>query len=316
MTRLFVLCLVLTAGNIFAGGKPQAASNATPTDFQDELREAALPPEQPPPGRAEQVMKALVAAYPQRIEKAEFRNGDWAVLMRDNWYYYAGGRLLPEELLYRAADFVPQAFYNYLSELPPWKEPSPEESARLREMTKNRTYSPTKRSQHFFDDLWRAHGRDESYDRLKTIRFLGKSVMVHYAILEDLSLVEERILAEAKTDSQVRSWINNISTIDCWSWRNIADTQTRSYHAYGVAIDILPKSLGGKETYWLWASNKRPEWWRVSYNERFHPPAAVIKAFEAYGFVWGGKWQFYDTMHFEYRPEILILSGMGLTGLR
>jgi hypothetical protein len=29
-----------------------------------------------------------------------------------------------------------------------------------------------------------------------------------------------------------------------------------------------------------------------------------------YGFIWGGKWLFFDTMHFEYRPEILILSGM------
>ncbi|MBP9613702.1 MAG: M15 family metallopeptidase, partial [Sulfurospirillum sp.] len=25
---------------------------------------------------------------------------------------------------------------------------------------------------------------------------------------------------------------------------------------------------------------------------------------EKYGFVWGGRWYHYDTMHFEYRPEL------------
>jgi len=134
--------------------------------------------------------------------------------------------------------------------------------------------------------------------------------MVHYSILEELSLVEEQILAAAKTDPQVQSWVNNISTMEGWNWRNIADMQSRSFHSYGAAVDILPKSLGGKETYWLWAIRKRADWWNVSYNERFHPPSAVIKAFEKYGFIWGGKWLFFDTMHFEYRPEIFILSGM------
>ena len=39
------------------------------------------------------------------------------------------------------------------------------------------------------------------------------------------------------------------------------------------------------------------------------PPETFIEAFERRGFVWGGKWFFYDTMHFEYRPEILALNG-------
>jgi hypothetical protein len=30
----------------------------------------------------------------------------------------------------------------------------------------------------------------------------------------------------------------------------------------------------------------------------------VIKAFEDEGFIWGGKWEQYDNMHFEYRPEM------------
>lgn len=321
MVRLIVICFVLAAGNVFAAGKIQpsqavASSETLPTMPYPESPPGSSPPEQLIPDKAEQVMKALAAAYSDRIARAEFRNGDWAVLLRDTWYYYAAGRLLPEDLRDRAADYDSQPFYNYLSELPPWKEPSPEEAARFRDMANNRNRNPPKRSQHFYDALWRAHSRDESYQRVKSLRFLGNTVMVHYAILEELSLVEERILAEAKTDPQLRSWINNISTLDGWNWRSIANTQSRSFHAYGAAIDILPKSLGGKETYWLWAARRKPDWWNISYNQRFHPPAAVIRAFEAYGFVWGGKWLFFDTMHFEYRPEIFILSGKTLSDLR
>jgi hypothetical protein len=38
------------------------------------------------------------------------------------------------------------------------------------------------------------------------------------------------------------------------------------------------------------------------------PPVSVIAAFEHEGFVWGGKWLFFDTMHFEYRPEIIVMA--------
>ena len=36
----------------------------------------------------------------------------------------------------------------------------------------------------------------------------------------------------------------------------------------------------------------------------------VIKTFESFGFIWGGKWGNFDTMHFEYRPEIFVLSSI------
>jgi hypothetical protein len=250
----------------------------------------------------------LAAAYPGRISRVEFRGGDWALRLQDSWYYYAGGKLLPEALLEKAADYDPQPFYRYLAELPPWKEPDPEDAARFRAMTENRSQNPPRRSQHFFDDLWRAHNRAESYERVKSIRFFGSPVMVHYSIMEELALVEEQIREAAKTDPAVRQWAAGISTLDGWNWRSIADTHSRSFHAYGAAIDILPKSLGGKETYWLWAARTKPDWWNIPYSRRFHPPAGVIRAFESQGFIWGGKWLFFDTMHFEYRPEILLLN--------
>jgi len=262
------------------------------------------------PARAERIMKALVVAYPGLVEQAQQRNGDWAVLLRGTWYYYAEGRILPENIRNRASQYDPQPFYNYVKELPPWQTPSPEAAERFRNMSAHRRQNPPKRSRHFYDALWRAHSREESYERAKSIRFLGVPVLVHYSILEELSLVEEKILSDAKTDMTIRAWISNISKLEGWNWRDIAETESRSFHAYGAAIDILMKSSGGKETYWLWTLRTKPEWWNIPYSQREHPPDAVIKAFESRGFIWGGKWLYFDTMHFEYRPEILILSGM------
>ena len=264
-------------------------------------------------------MKAFAAAYPDRLGPAEKRDGDWAILLGVVWYYYAEGRLLPEELRGEAANYTGQPFYTYAAELPPWKPPSAEESERMRLMTENRQRqerSSIRRSQFFYEALWRIHNRDESWDRVKQIRFLGFPVMIHYSILSELSLVEERILKEAKINPEVRQWINSLNTVEGWSWRNIAASQSRSFHAYGAAIDLLPRSTGGLATYWQWTAQTNPEWWTVPYSQRYQPPPGVIKAFESFGFVWGGKWTVYDTMHFEYRPEILVYSNIPLVDHR
>jgi hypothetical protein len=277
--------------------------------------EPAAPPERPS-SRAETVMKALAAAYPDRIGPAEFRGGDWAVPLRGVWFYYANGRLLPEDLREQAEEYDPQPFYTYPEELPAWRAPTPEESERMRDMMEQRRLHPAKRSQRFFDDLWRAHDKDESWERVKQIRFLGHTVLVHYSILEELSLVEEQILKEAQTNAPVKQWIGGIKSRDGWNWRNIAATVSRSFHSYGAAIDILPKSQGGAATYWQWSARSNPEWWTIPYSRRLHPPVEVVKIFESFGFIWGGKWTTYDTMHFEYRPEILFFSGLPLSDLR
>jgi len=314
--RLFCVILIFLPVFCFAQSDRNDRSDRNNQNERNDRTNQNNRTEQNPLQRAEQVTKALAAAYPGIIERAEYRNGDWAVLMRGTWFYHTSGRMLPSELRTQAAKYDPQPFYNYLRELPPWQAPTPEAAERFKNMADNRSRNPPKRSQHFFDALWRAHTRDESYDRVKSIRFLGHSVMVHYLLLEKLSLIEEQIRSDAKNDPEIRAWISNINSLEGWNWRPIAQTQSRSFHAYGAAVDILPKSAGGKESYWLWASRTKPEWWNIPYSQRLHPPAGVIKAFESYGFIWGGKWLYFDTMHFEYRPEILILSGMEISTFR
>jgi hypothetical protein len=82
-------------------------------------------------------------------------------------------------------------------------------------------------------------------------------------------------------------------------WRFIAGTQRLSNHSFGSAIDLNVKL----SDYWRWdggaglASFSRKNW-----------PIEIIEAFERHGFIWGGKWWHYDTMHFEYRPELIAFA--------
>jgi hypothetical protein len=68
-----------------------------------------------------------------------------------------------------------------------------------------------------------------------------------------------------------------------------------SMHGYAAAIDLNLKF----SDYWLWTDAKGP----VRYRNRM--PQQIVEIFERHGFIWGGKWNHYDTMHFEYRPELL-----------
>ena len=53
--------------------------------------------------------------------------------------------------------------------------------------------------------------------------------------------------------------------------------------------------------YWRWS--KPDKTGRYRYRNRV--PLEIVELFERHGFIWGGKWYHYDTMHFEYRPELL-----------
>jgi hypothetical protein len=79
-------------------------------------------------------------------------------------------------------------------------------------------------------------------------------------------------------------------------------------------VDLLEKAQAGMETYWQWTAAKGIDWHSVPVEKRQNPPVAVVRAFEEQGFIWGGRWPRYDTMHFEYHPELLILGTGRETG--
>ena len=85
-----------------------------------------------------------------------------------------------------------------------------------------------------------------------------------------------------------------------YSCRSIARTRRLSFHSYGAAIDLNLRF----SDYWLWKANTDVPAWRNRI------PAAIVEIFERHGFIWGGKWYHYDTMHFEYRPELVAVAKM------
>jgi hypothetical protein len=82
-----------------------------------------------------------------------------------------------------------------------------------------------------------------------------------------------------------------------YNCRPIAGTGRPSAHGLGIAIDLAE----AHSHYWLWSKPDADG--RVIYKNEV--PWEIVRIFEKYGFIWGGKWYHYDTMHFEYRPEIL-----------
>lgn len=90
-------------------------------------------------------------------------------------------------------------------------------------------------------------------------------------------------------------------SLGTFNWRIIAGTKRLSMHSFGIAIDFeLPNKLG---RYWRWDKNHKTNGFPVAIisDEKLN---RVVDIFEQHGFIWGGKWWHYDSIHFEYRPEL------------
>jgi hypothetical protein len=89
-------------------------------------------------------------------------------------------------------------------------------------------------------------------------------------------------------------------TAGTYNCRVVAGAKYMSMHAYAAAIDINAKYAN----YWRWALDDRgePKWANQI-------PIQIVGIFEKHRFIWGGYWYHYDTMHFEYRPELLPSEG-------
>jgi hypothetical protein len=82
-----------------------------------------------------------------------------------------------------------------------------------------------------------------------------------------------------------------------YNCRVIAGTKRQSAHSHAIAIDIALRH----SDYWR---NAKPDEERAyAYANKI--PMEIVRIFEKHGFIWGGKWHHYDTMHFEYRPELV-----------
>lgn len=144
-------------------------------------------------------------------------------------------------------------------------------------------------------ELYRATygaSRKEVSRRLAKVRFFGLRYPFHERAAAALQRVVARLEPLVAADRSLAPFVRNIG--GTWSWRRIAGSASLSAHAWGIAIDLNVE----RGHYWRWKRRREPLVWRNRY------PQAIVDAFEAEGFVWGGRWQHFDTMHFEYRPEL------------
>jgi hypothetical protein len=167
------------------------------------------------------------------------------------------------------------------------------------------------------------YGKTESEARanLVNVPFLNQSVMFQKKLgaANALTAVGKELMATAKTDAAVAKFLAPFTSKKInlremtFSWRDIAGTHRRSAHSWGTAIDLLN---GVGPQYWLWDERHdhpaRAAKGESGYHDIHYIPTRapifnqkVAEIFEKHGFIWGAKWNHYDTMHFEYRPEFI-----------
>lgn len=254
---------------------------------------------------ARQVFEALLRAYPDRISDLKHRNGDWSILVNGKTFYWSDGRLLPAKDKGLEKEYSPYHFRPNPRSIPPIRRLSPAERVRLEASIRRQESRRFFRHPAFLTSLWGMENPQIAEQTLQAMVFLGRKIRVHPYIIDELTLVEREIRESASRDDAVEIWMNNLSTVDAYVWRDIAGSANRSLHSFGLAIDLLSDDYGGKQVYWRWSRRHYPEWWAIPHENRHSPPTVVIEAFENHGFIWGGKWFFFDQIHFEYRPELL-----------
>ncbi len=127
---------------------------------------------------------------------------------------------------------------------------------------------------------------------LVKIDFLGRKLTVHGKVADAFRRVAARLAKVRQNDAGVAPFLEGLG--GTYAPRNIAGTDRPSAHSWGISIDLNPS----RTQYWRWQKSASPKWTNTV-------PQSIVDAFEAEGFIWGGRWYHFDTMHFEYRPELL-----------
>ena len=129
---------------------------------------------------------------------------------------------------------------------------------------------------------------------LVSVSWFGEKVQFTKVNHADDSL--RAVAAEIAKLPELKRYLKSSGT---FYWRKVRGANRQSAHSYGMTIDIGVKF----SDYWLWKNPGKKETDKITYANRI--PHKLVEIFEHHGFIWGGRWYHYDTMHFEFRPEIL-----------
>lgn len=232
-------------------------------------------------------LSRLVRAYPDHLWKAE---GNYLIWKDSTAMLFDDGLLKTEQSYFDSADLEDQLHY-----LPYPIGPIPD--------TPSYGCNPgTYRCAAFFQKMY---GSTEAQVRknLTIVKWPNK-INGQNLVVTKINNVDKHLIAvaeELNARPELKKYITNIG--GGFNWRFISGTQKPSPHSYGIAIDINVKNAH----YWQWDYPKYTDQ-AVEQNIRWRNtiPWEIVQIFENHGFIWGGKWYHYDTMHFEYRPELIL----------
>lgn len=151
------------------------------------------------------------------------------------------------------------------------------------------------RNEAFFKNIYGTN-RKEVYNNLVSISWLpGKEdKKIKFNKLNGAADSLQKVSDELAKLSHLHKYLKGIG--GTFNWRTISGTDRLSAHSFAVSIDISVKY----SNYWKWDEQAGRG---IKYKNKI--PLEIVQIFEKYGFIWGGKWYHYDTMHFEFRPELL-----------
>ena len=255
------------------------------------------------------VLESYRLAYPDKKMKVYEKEGDWCIELDGMVFAWADGRLLPFSRRVEAENYGKQIIYPNTGKPRNPKTYTQEDIAELMKKGTKAALAAEKPVDNTFSQfLFQTNDRIVTERNIRSMSFLGHRLNVHKMVIPFFEKIDREIKAAAKTDKETAKFVADISEIGGYNWRTIDGTAgRRSYHSYGLAIDIAVKG-NKKPTYWEWVRTWNSKWMLVPQSSLWLPPETVIKIFEKYGFVWGGTWDEYDTMHFEYRPELAVLA--------
>ncbi len=149
------------------------------------------------------------------------------------------------------------------------------------------------RSDSLFKKMYGASAR-EVQSKLVAVDWFGQKVM--FTSVNGAADSLRAVARELRNYPELKPYLKSSGT---FYWRPVRGANRMSAHSYGIAFDIAVD----KSDYWLWKNKGNDELAECTYANRI--PRRLVEVFQRHGFIWGGAWYHYDTMHFEFRPEIL-----------
>jgi D-alanyl-D-alanine carboxypeptidase len=241
-----------------------------------------------PPALADPALDALVAAYPEHLASHDGTSLVWKDGTRMPISDGRTGKTF--EQLLDTPDIKDQFAYPYPLG-PNVKTPQVnEDPGRIR-------FEP------FFVKMYGDCKKGEVAKRMKPVAWMlkrgGGRLSVTSVNNVDARLADVVKDLETLPADLTKYLVPSAGTYNC---RVIKNTTRLSVHAFAAAIDVNDKQAD----YWEFLKDRTG-----GFTWRNRVPGAIGEIFERHGFIWGAKWFHVDSMHFEYRPELIALAKQG-----